>query len=302
MALHLTAKPGVVLAVLCCAVGLRAQDRNLTGSVDSSGRQGTPVRCPPDIRYYHHDATGNLWAVSDESASVVWRAEVWPFGQGIPTSPDTAQRFLDEPRVSDIALAEDLYHLGARTHDPLTGRFLTTDPQSLTKVPPENPQQFNRFSYGLNNPLRFSDRSGASPVDRRNGERSSSRDQGKEEEDPIEARKVTKAPIIIFDEEGNTPYSLIFNPKEARKAILKEKKEEAPTPKEAKKAVEDARMQILFRKLGPGPLTKEIVDEAKRRSGDVKTLKRPTLTRPPRSPLTICNCPLQPTPSKEDRK
>jgi len=50
-----------------------------------------------------------------------------------------------------------LYYYGARYYDPLIGRFISAD----TIVPnPASPQSFNRYSYCLNNPLRYTDPSG----------------------------------------------------------------------------------------------------------------------------------------------
>jgi RHS repeat-associated protein len=50
-----------------------------------------------------------------------------------------------------------LIYMNARYYVPSLGRFASAD----TLVPdPTNPQQFNRFSYVLNNPLRFNDPSG----------------------------------------------------------------------------------------------------------------------------------------------
>jgi RHS repeat-associated protein len=50
-----------------------------------------------------------------------------------------------------------LYYYGARYYDPMIGRFISAD----TVVPnPANPQSFNRFSYCMNNPLKYTDPSG----------------------------------------------------------------------------------------------------------------------------------------------
>lgn len=50
-----------------------------------------------------------------------------------------------------------LYYYGARYYDPEIGRFISPD----TIVPdPMNPQTFNRYSYCLNNPLKYIDPSG----------------------------------------------------------------------------------------------------------------------------------------------
>ncbi len=50
-----------------------------------------------------------------------------------------------------------LYFYGARYYDPAIGRFISPD----TIVPdPASPQSFNRYSYCLNNPLKYTDQSG----------------------------------------------------------------------------------------------------------------------------------------------
>jgi RHS repeat-associated protein len=55
-----------------------------------------------------------------------------------------------------------LYYYGARYYDANIGRFISPD----SIVPdPSNPQSLNRYSYCLNNPLRFIDPSGHSPID-----------------------------------------------------------------------------------------------------------------------------------------
>jgi RHS repeat-associated protein len=53
-----------------------------------------------------------------------------------------------------------LYDYNARYYDPALGRFVQAD----TVVPsPENPQDFNRYSYVRGNPLRYTDPSGHFP-------------------------------------------------------------------------------------------------------------------------------------------
>ncbi|MFC1870994.1 RHS repeat-associated core domain-containing protein [Chloroflexota bacterium] len=50
-----------------------------------------------------------------------------------------------------------LYYYNARYYDPTIGRFISAD----TIVPdPANPQSLNRYSYCLNNPLKYNDPSG----------------------------------------------------------------------------------------------------------------------------------------------
>lgn len=50
-----------------------------------------------------------------------------------------------------------LINMNARLYDPLLGRFLSPDPYVQA---PEHSQSFNRYSYCINNPLKYNDRSG----------------------------------------------------------------------------------------------------------------------------------------------
>ena len=50
-----------------------------------------------------------------------------------------------------------LYNMNARLYDPLVGRFLSPDPHVQA---PDFTQNFNRYSYCLNNPLKYSDEDG----------------------------------------------------------------------------------------------------------------------------------------------
>jgi hypothetical protein len=51
----------------------------------------------------------------------------------------------------------------AREYKPWLGRFLTTDPKRASSSL-RAPQSFNRYSYGLNNPLKYVDPDGKAPV------------------------------------------------------------------------------------------------------------------------------------------
>lgn len=50
-----------------------------------------------------------------------------------------------------------LINMNARLYDPLLGRFLSPDPYVQA---PEHSQSFNRYSYCMNNPLKYNDQSG----------------------------------------------------------------------------------------------------------------------------------------------
>lgn len=51
----------------------------------------------------------------------------------------------------------NLYNMNGRMYDPAVGRFLNVDPYVQM---PDNTQSFNRYSYCINNPLKYSDQNG----------------------------------------------------------------------------------------------------------------------------------------------
>lgn len=139
-----------------------------TACANDGNGNGTDDACESTVLYYHQDATGNLMALTDSTAQVVWRAEVHPFGQGVPAPSSRPTRFIEQERERDIGTADGLYLMGARLYDPTTGRFLSPDPLPLAQVRREDPQQFNRFSYALNSPYRFLDPTGRQPEEEAN--------------------------------------------------------------------------------------------------------------------------------------
>ena len=83
-----------------------------------------------------------------------------PWGENRYTSPaatPTTYRFTGQRQEAGLGGVEGMYYYGARWYDPATGRFLAAD----TIVPePGNPQALNRYSYGLSNPLKYTDPTG----------------------------------------------------------------------------------------------------------------------------------------------
>ena len=76
-----------------------------------------------------------------------------PFGQARATITITTDKLFTGQRLDGTGL----YYYNARYYDPTLGRFISAD----TIIPnPTNPQYFNRYSYCLNNPLKYTDPSG----------------------------------------------------------------------------------------------------------------------------------------------
>jgi RHS repeat-associated protein len=78
-----------------------------------------------------------------------------PWGTARDTSQQAAVPYRYTEQREEAALG--LYDYGARWYDPSIGRFIQAD----TIVPePGNPQSLNRYSYALNNPMKYTDPTG----------------------------------------------------------------------------------------------------------------------------------------------
>lgn len=108
------------------------------------------------VTWLHSDPLGSATLATNASGQPLAGSETRysPFGAlrygggGLPND----RRY--NGNKTDIA---GLLDYGARPYDPLVGRFVSAD----TIVPdPVDPQAFNRYSYGLNNPVKYTDPTG----------------------------------------------------------------------------------------------------------------------------------------------
>jgi RHS repeat-associated protein len=76
-----------------------------------------------------------------------------PFGECRNSPPYPTDILFTRQRLDDTGL----YYYGARYYDPTIGRFISAD---MIIPNPTSPQAFNRYSYCLNNPLKYVDPSG----------------------------------------------------------------------------------------------------------------------------------------------
>jgi RHS repeat-associated protein len=120
--------------------------------------QCTAVAAQPQAQdtvvYYHTDAIGSVRAITDANGQVIARYDYLPFGEPWPPSPNAdVRQFAGKERDAETGLD----YFGARYYSSVHGRFTSPDlaDPSLT-----NPQTFNRYRYGLNNPLRYIDPDG----------------------------------------------------------------------------------------------------------------------------------------------
>jgi RHS repeat-associated protein len=126
--------------------------------------------------YLTPDALGSTRLVTDSSGAQLKCYDYTPFGTEIPSgvdnrpscygsvvypsSPDVVtEKFTSKERDAESGL--DFF--GARYMSSAQGRFTSPDPSNLS-VDFWQPQTWNRYSYGVNNPLSIVDRNGLWPT------------------------------------------------------------------------------------------------------------------------------------------
>jgi RHS repeat-associated protein len=119
--------------------------------------------------YLTEDALGSPRVMTNSDGVVIGRHDYLPFGEEIPASfggragvtgyaaTDTVkQKFTQKERDTETGLD----YFGARYFASNLGRFASADP-ALTSGSVFNPQSWNRYAYGFNNPLKYVDPTGA---------------------------------------------------------------------------------------------------------------------------------------------
>ncbi len=118
------------------------------------------MRVNSTLYFVLKDNLGSASVVTDSTGTTVGEDRFYPFGETRFTTGNmqTDKLFTGQRQIMGLGI----YHYGARFYSPKLGRFLSAD----TIVPGyANPQRLNRYSYVLNNPIRYRDPSGHKPCD-----------------------------------------------------------------------------------------------------------------------------------------
>lgn len=113
-----------------------------------------------DFKYYvlAKDNLGSITGIFDKDGNKVFAASYDAWGkQTVTLSKDNMDLLLRGYCGHDMLNEFDLINMKGRLYDPVLGRFLS--PDNYVQMP-ENSQNFNRYSYCLNNPLKYTDPSG----------------------------------------------------------------------------------------------------------------------------------------------
>ena len=109
------------------------------------------------VRNYHAftDNLGSILCVMDENGTKVFDASYDAWGKQTVTlnSIGLHRGYTGHEMLSEF----DIINMNGRLYDPVLGRFFS--PDNYVQMP-DNSQNFNRYSYCLNNPLKYTDPSG----------------------------------------------------------------------------------------------------------------------------------------------
>jgi RHS repeat-associated protein len=133
-------------------------EKNLTTGEETSyyylGNRLVAKHSNTTLNYIHQDHLTGTALVTSDTGAQLGGTKYYPFGDRLESQGDLGtDKLFTGQRLDDTGL----YYYGARYYDAGIGRFISAD----TIVPnPANPQAFNRYSYCLNNPLKYIDPSG----------------------------------------------------------------------------------------------------------------------------------------------
>jgi RHS repeat-associated protein len=105
---------------------------------------------------------GSLTAISDATGNLIESLSYDPWGRRRNPNDwndyNVTSTMFDRGFTGHEHLPQfGLINMNGRVYDPFLARFLSPDPFVQS---PGNPQNYNRYSYALNNPLKYTDPSG----------------------------------------------------------------------------------------------------------------------------------------------
>lgn len=101
------------------------------------------------------DHLGSVTALFDQNGNKCFSASFDPWGRRYVEqgSIEYDRGYTGHEHIDELGLID----MNGRMYDPILGRFISVDPYIQA---PSNPQNFNRYAYCLNNPVRYTDPSG----------------------------------------------------------------------------------------------------------------------------------------------
>lgn len=112
-----------------------------------------------NFRYLLTDNLGSISVITDEFGNVIDKLRYDPWGKRLEQESEKDRHyslrrgFTGHEHIDHLKLI----HMNGRVYDPDLARFVSADPNIQS---PSNSQSYNRYSYVLNNPYKYTDPSG----------------------------------------------------------------------------------------------------------------------------------------------
>ena len=118
------------------------------------------VQAKERVTYFHNDLLGSPVAATDSQGALLWQEEYTPYGKRLSKEDDgkNSRWYTGKSEVAGLGVQ----YFDARWYDAELGRFLSIDPVDIDAG---NIRSFNRYAYANNNPYRYVDPNGESPLD-----------------------------------------------------------------------------------------------------------------------------------------
>lgn len=120
-----------------------------------------PIATAQTVTYFHNDASGTPIVATDAAGNLLWKENYRPYGDKLNNQAASSRNkigFAGRPYDGNTGLS----YMGARYYDPVIGRFTGID---AALPEPENVHSLNGYAYANNNPYRFVDPDGNTPLD-----------------------------------------------------------------------------------------------------------------------------------------
>ena len=108
--------------------------------------------------FYGYDGGGNVRNLTNSAGTVTDKYEYDAFGNKFTVSGSTPNNYLYRGEQYDSDLG--LYYLRARYYNPLTGRFMSRDPEEFCNCSMLHPNEQHRYIYGNDDPTDLADPTG----------------------------------------------------------------------------------------------------------------------------------------------
>ncbi|QTN28811.1 M6 family metalloprotease domain-containing protein [Rhodoferax sp. AJA081-3] len=120
-----------------------------------------PEVAEPPVTYFHNDISGSPMLATDGAGAVIWKENYRPYGERLNNQAGSNKNKLGFAG-KQFDPATGLSYMGARYYDPVLGRFMGVDPVGFQE---DSVHSFNRYAYANNNPYKYVDPDGHSPID-----------------------------------------------------------------------------------------------------------------------------------------